>query len=67
MRWIFFGLLAALAIGMIYTGSDPELSRRYSEAIRGAELSTSSKDLVMGGIALAIIGFVGWFFFVRKS
>ena len=56
-RWIIATLLIVMAIAMIYVSSDPEMSSRYAQAVRDAELSTESKDLVMGGIVVAIVGY----------
>jgi hypothetical protein len=66
-RWIFAALFAALAIASIYVGSNPEMMQRYSQAVRDADLSTESKDLVMGGLVVLIAGYLGWFFLVRKG
>ena len=66
-RWILLALFAALAIAAIYVGSNPEMSARYSQAVRDAQLTTQSKDLVLGGIVLAIIAYLGWVLFARKG
>ena len=55
-RWIIATLLIVMAIAMIYVSSDPEMSSRYAQAVRDAELSTEAKDLVMGGIVIVIVG-----------
>jgi hypothetical protein len=66
-RWIFVALFAALVVASIYVGSNPEMSQRYSQAINDAQLSTETKDLVMGGLVILIAGYLGWFFLVRKG
>jgi hypothetical protein len=66
-RWILAALFAVLIIGSIYVGSNPEMSQRYAKAINDAQLSTESKDLVMGGLVILIAGYLGWFFLVRKG
>jgi hypothetical protein len=66
-RWILVALFGALVIASIYVGSNPEMSQRYAKAINDAQLSTESKDLVMGGLVVLIAGYLGWFFLVRKG
>ena len=66
-RWILAALFAVLIIGSIYVGSNPEMSQRYAKAINDAQLSTESKDLVMGGLVILLAGYLGWFFLVRKG
>jgi hypothetical protein len=66
-RWIFAALFAVLVVGSIYVGTNPEMSQRYAKAINDAQLSTESKDLVMGGLVILIAGYLGWFFLVRKG
>jgi len=43
-----------------------EVFNRYSQAVRDAQLSTYAKDLVMGGLVIAIGGYLAWFFLIRK-
>ena len=66
-RWIFAALIAAMAVAAIYVSSNPEMASRYGQAVRDSQLSTESKDLVMGGLVVLIAGYVGWFFFMRKD
>ena len=65
-RWIFFGLIAVFMVALIYVSSDPEMSGRYAQAVRDAQLSTEVKDLVLGGLVIAIGGYLAWFLLVRK-
>jgi hypothetical protein len=66
-RWILATLLVIMAIAMIYVSSDPEMSSRYAQSIRDAELSTEAKDLVMGGLVVVIGAYLAWFFFMRRE
>ena len=66
-RWILAALLIVMAIAMIYASSDPEMSSRYAEAVKNAQLSTEAKDLVLGGIVVAIGAYLAWFLFMRRG
>jgi hypothetical protein len=66
-RWIFLGLIAVFMVALIYVSSDPEMSSRYAQAVRDAQLSTEVKDLVLGGLVIAIGGYLAWFLLVRKG
>jgi hypothetical protein len=66
-RWIVLGLFALFSVALIYVGSDPGMSERYAQAVRDADLSASTKDLVLGGIVVAIGAYLAWFLLVRKS
>jgi hypothetical protein len=60
-RWILLILFAILAIAAIYVGSDPQMSSRYAQAVRDAQLSAETKDIVLGAIVVAIGFYLAWF------
>ena len=66
-RWILPALLVVIAIASIYALSNPEMAGRYAQAQRDSQLSTDGKDIAMGLIALAIGGYLAWFFLIRKD
>jgi tellurite resistance protein TehA-like permease len=66
-RWILVALIGILIVGSIYVGSNPEMSARYSQSIRDAQLSSETKDLVMGGLAILVGGYLAWFLLVRRG
>jgi hypothetical protein len=59
-------LCVVIVAGLAYMYSDPGMSSRYSQALRDAQLSPDSKELVTAAIAIAIAGYLGWFFLIRK-
>lgn len=66
-RWILPALLIVVAIASIYALSNPEMAGRYAQAQVDAQLSREGKDIAMGLIALAIGGYLAWFFLIRKE
>ena len=66
-RWILAALFVAVAVAALYVSGDSEMAARYEKALREAELSVSSKELVLGGIAIAILAYLGWFTFFRRD
>jgi multisubunit Na+/H+ antiporter MnhC subunit len=66
-RWIFAVLLFIFAIAAVYVGSDPEMSSRYAQAVRDADLSAQAKDLVLTALVIAVGGYLAWFVFMRRQ
>ncbi|MDT3376135.1 hypothetical protein ACETRX_09405 [Labrys portucalensis] len=66
-RWIWLVLAAILGIAAIYVSSNPEMASRYAQAQRDAALSADTKQTVMLLIALAVGGYLAWFFLIRKE
>lgn len=60
-------LAAILGIAAIYVSSNPEMASRYAQAQRDAALSADTKQTVMLLIALAVGGYLAWFFLIRKE
>ena len=60
-RWIFAILFAVFVIASIYVGSDPEMSSRYAQSVRDAQLPTETKDVVLGALVVAIGAYLAWF------
>jgi hypothetical protein len=65
-RWILLILFAVFAIASIYVGSDPDMSSRYAQAVRDAQLSADTKDIVLGALVVAVGGYLAWFV-LRRS
>jgi hypothetical protein len=66
-RWTLLVLVAILGIAAIYVSSNPEMASRYAQAQRDAALSADTKQTVMLLIALAVGGYLAWFFLIRKE
>ena len=66
-RWIIAALLTLAAAVMVFGLSDPERASRLMQARRDASLSADTKDLVLGGLALAIGAYMVWFLLIRRD
>ncbi|WP_448953263.1 hypothetical protein [Labrys neptuniae] len=66
-RWIWLVLAVVLGIAAMYVWSNPEMASRYAQAQRDAALSADTKETVMILIALAVGGYLAWFFLIRKE
>lgn len=67
MRWVIATLFVVLAAVAVYVSQDPEMSARYGQAVREADLSAHTKELITGGIAIAVLLYLGWFMFFRRE
>jgi hypothetical protein len=66
-RWILLAVFAVVAIVAIYVGSNPEMASRYAQAQRDAALSIDTKQTITLLMGLAIVSYLGWFFFIRRD
>jgi DMSO reductase anchor subunit len=60
-------LMAAIAVASMVMLSNPEHGQQLMQAQRDAALSAGARELVMGGLALAIGGYLVYFFMFRKE
>jgi hypothetical protein len=65
--WILIGLMAVIAVVSMFMLSDPDHAARLAQAQRDATLSPAMRDIFLGGLVLAIGGYLAWFFLIRKE
>lgn len=65
--WILIILMGVIAVASMVMLSNPEHASQLAQAQRDATLTGSAREIFLGALALAIGGYLGWFFLIRKE